>query len=473
MKELKWASTPCAPRKNPERYFEPHICRLALAEGSFTLEWFDNGGDGAHTLYYRLRGSEDEYTAFPLTDKCATVTGLKNDCDYELFIERDDKSARSHSRLVNPCTPPGVVINYVHPEETYFDFAGIYPASPSIVKLPSGNFLATHDIFGFGNGMGMGFVFISRDGGVTWEYQTEINPLHWATPFVVKGRLYLFGCFGESGNFVISESLDEGKTWSEPVILMYTDKKPKEAALHRGPVPIIEHNGRIYTGFEIGAWASRGEHGFEHSILSASVDSDLLNIDSWEHTPFGTVPQDKFLDENSTADYVVAIEGNAVAGPDGNIYNMLRLDPMTNEVREGSIGLNNACVLFRLKNFDEKLEFVGKIDAPVGMRCKFFVAKDESTGLYFLLGNERTSNNPTNRRCLITLSVSNDLVNWRKLCEVLDCTDMDKHGIGYVSFCFDGDDIVFISRTAWGKLKDEHDNNTITFHRIKNYKSLI
>ena len=473
MKELKWASAPCVPRKDYNRYYEPHICRLAPAEHSFSLEWFDNGSDGGHTLYYRLRESDDEWVAVPLTERCATVEGLTNDVDYVIYIERNDKSAKSHTRLINPCSPPGVVINYVHPDEDYFDFAGIYPASPSIVKLPSGNLLSTHDIFGFGNGLGMGFVYISRDGGESWQYQTEINPLHWATPFVVGERLYLFGCYGESGDFVISESLDEGKTWSEPTVLMRTDKKNKEANLHRGPVPIIQHNGRIYTCFEIGAWASRGEHGFEHSILSASVDSDLMNMDSWEHTPFGTVPQDKFLDENSTADYVVAIEGNAVAGPDGNIYNMLRLDPMTNEVREGSIGLNNACVLFRLKNFDEPLEFVGKVDAPVGMRCKFFVQRDESTGLYFLLGNERAPRNVNNRRSLITLAVSSDLKNWRKLSEVLDCTDIDKHGIGYVTFCFDGEDIIFVSRTAWGKLKDEHDNNTITFHRIKNYKSML
>ncbi len=473
MKELKWASSPCVPRKNPERYYAPHICRLAPGDSKFTLEWFDNGSNGGHTLYCKPHESDGEYTAHSLNNRTVTVSGLRNDTDYEIFIERDDKSAKSHTRLVNPCSPPGVVINYMHPNETYFDFAGIYPASPSIVRLPSGTLLATHDIFGFGSGMGMGFVYASHDGGKTWNYQTEINPLHWATPFVVKGRLYLFGCFGESGNFVISESHDEGKTWSEPVTLMYTDKKPKEAELHRGAMPIIEHNGRIYTGFEIGAWGCRGEHGFEHSILSASVDSDLLNIDSWEHTPFGTVPQDKFLNENSTADYVVAIEGNTVAGPDGQIYNMLRLDPMTNEVREGSIGVNNACVLFKLKSFDEPLELVGRVDAPVGMRCKFFVQRDDATGLYFLLSNERTANNPSNRRSLVTLSVSEDLRNWRKLSEVLDCTEIDKHGVGYVSFCFDGEDIIFVSRTAWGKLKDEHDNNMITFHRIKDYKALI
>ena len=107
------------------------------------------------------------------------------------------------------------------------------------------------------------------------------------------------------------------------------------------------------------------------------------------------------------------------------------------------------------------------------MRCKFFVQRDDATGLYFLLSNERTANNPSNRRSLVTLSVSEDLRNWRKLSEVLDCTEIDKHGVGYVSFCFDGEDIIFVSRTAWGKLKDEHDNNMITFHRIKDYKALL
>ena len=113
MKANVWGATPHAPIRHPERYYEPYICRLAPADESFSLEWFDNGSDGAHTLYYRLRGSEDEWISMPLTAKSVKVTGLQNLVDYELYIERDDKSGKSRTRLVNVCDAPGTVINYI------------------------------------------------------------------------------------------------------------------------------------------------------------------------------------------------------------------------------------------------------------------------------------------------------------------------------------------------------------------------
>lgn len=44
--------------------------------------------------------------------------------------------------------------------------------------------------------------------------------------------------------------------------------------------------------------------------------------------------------------------------------------------------------------------------------------------------------------------------------------------VGYVDFVFSGDDIFFLSRTAFNHAHNFHDSNYITAHRIKNFREL-
>ena len=476
MKVQNWCARPHAPLRHPERYYEPYICRLSPADSSFTLEWLDNGSDGGHTLYYRLRGSEDEWLSLPLTEKTATVSGLTNLLDYEFYIERDDKSGRSRTRLVNPCDAPGVVINYIHPEDSYFDFAGNFLGTPNIFVLPSGNYIATHDVFGKSE-HGFAFVFISRDKGKTWEYQCELHPFRECKPFVHNGRFYMIG--GLAKDIGITESLDEGRTWSKPVTLFRTDSYfngVQRSMVQLSETPVIEHNGRIVFSFEIGAWALIGPQGFESSMMSAPADADLLDADSWEYVPLTTAPQDKILPklDKIKCDYVFEIEGNPISGPDGELYNLIRINHMIAEDicnSDYSVPYNMAS-LYRFRSFDEPLEFVQTVDIPVGLRKMFFTMRDEKTGLYFTLGNESYDLAPK-RRCIYTLSVSSDLRNWRKLKELINCSDREGYCVSQPSFAFDGDDLCYLSRTAWGKVKDQHDNNMMTFHVEKNFRNLL
>ena len=481
MKPLEWCSAPHAPLRHPERYYEPTICRLAPTDGAFTMQWLDNGGDGAHTLYYRLRGSEDEWTAVPLTAKTVTVTGLTNLVDYELYIERDDKSGKSRMRLVNTSDAPGVVINYIHPEDNYYDFAGNFLGTPNIIKLPSGHYLATHDVFGKSE-YGFSFVFISKDKGATWEYQCELHPICECKPFVHRGRLYIIGRFSLE-MIVISESLDEGKSWCEPKEILRGDyyyQRCNRSGFQLSETPVIEHNGRIFMSFEAGAWCEKSDRGFESSMLSAPADADLFDINNWEYVPFTRVPTEKIHIPGVKYDYIVSIEGNPLVGPDGELYNMLRMDHMIAEnilVSDFSVP-NNMAALYKFKSFDEPLEFVQTVDVCVGLRNMFYVRYDEVSGYYFVIGNEcqygtRIDKPNGNRRCVYTLSASKDLKNWRKVKELINCTDTPDYCVSQPAFLFDGDDLCYLSRTAWGKIKDQHDNNMMTFHVEKNFRNLL
>ena len=44
--------------------------------------------------------------------------------------------------------------------------------------------------------------------------------------------------------------------------------------------------------------------------------------------------------------------------------------------------------------------------------------------------------------------------------------DIKEIGFQYPSICFDGDDILILSRTAWNRPHNFHDSNFITFHRL-------
>lgn len=465
MKERQWGLAPYAPKRNPERATDPYICRLMPYDDHFTFEWFDKGADCDHVVCWKVRGSEEAYQSKPANESVVIIDGLRDKTDYEFYIARADGSAKSSLRLVYTCAMDAEVINYNHPEDDHYAFSGHYLSSPGIIKLLSGRLLITHDVFGKGPSQGLTVVYKSDDGGKSWQFLTEMYPLFWPKFFVHRGKLYALGCARQYGDLIISESSDEGATWREPVVLIHSDNGEK-AGLHQSCTPVVTHDGRIYTAMESGNWGLWSDKAFGSMLISAPCDSDLMQKESWDHTPLA------FFDPKNadfpTAEFVTAIEGNAVVAPDGTIYNLLRIDPVNCERKKAQ----NAAVLMKLKNLDEPMEFVRMLDVKVGIRHKFFIQRDEKTGFYFMVHNEEMKKN-IERRCIISLSVSEDLFTWRKLTTLLDCTNTPKAGYSYPSFCIDGDDILYVSRTAFGKLKSEHDNNYVTFHRLKNFRELL
>ena len=84
--------------------------------------------------------------------------------------------------------------------------------------------------------------------------------------------------------------------------------------------------------------------------------------------------------------------------------------------------------------------------------------------------------NPVSVRNAQALCSSSDLINWKTHCIALQHDDVKNHGFQYVEWLFDGNDIIFLSRTAYedaaGGANNNHDANFLTFHRIRNFRSL-
>jgi len=58
--------------------------------------------------------------------------------------------------------------------------------------------------------------------------------------------------------------------------------------------------------------------------------------------------------------------------------------------------------------------------------------------------------------------------------DLLDYRDHDANDVGfqYVDFMIEGNDILYLCRTAMNGAHNYHDANYQTFHRIKNFRNL-
>jgi hypothetical protein len=74
-------------------------------------------------------------------------------------------------------------------------------------------------------------------------------------------------------------------------------------------------------------------------------------------------------------------------------------------------------------------------------------------------------------RNTLALVSSEDLRKWQVRAVVLEHPDVSHHGFQYVDWLFDGDDLIAVSRTAFGDAHNCHDANYLTFHRIRDYRT--
>lgn len=352
--------------------------------------------------------------------------------------------------------------------------SGIYLGSPSIAKLSGGELVVSHDFFGpncpkdNNNRPDTTRIYLSNNGEHTWQFAAEIKGQYWSFIFFYKGALYLLGTSAEYGDIVIRYSTDKGCSWSQP-----EDKNTGllfKGYYHCAPTPIVEHQNRLWRAFEDNPsliWGS----GFLSLVISTPKDADLLNASSWQKT--NELPYDPERDPKDFGcdDKMGWFEGNIVAAPDGELYNILRVNSMPVSNRAAMAKVWDAAIL----SFDPKSGF---IQFPGGM-SKFTIRFDEKSRRYWSLTNEVFNRKNPEQRNILALISSYDLINWKRHCVVLYAWEDEnliglqcKIGFQYVDWLFDDEDIVFVSRTAYKDAHSFHDANYITFHRLRNFRKL-
>lgn len=361
--------------------------------------------------------------------------------------------------------------------------AKTYLGSPSIVRLPDGSLIATHDYFGPGcprNHEGeeaLVSVYRSEDNGQTWINITHIMNCYWSSLFYYRDALYIIGPSQGYGSFVIRKSTDGGFTWTQPRdqhsgLLLKGGYYHENPNYHTSVVPMLFHNGRIYRGVE-NCIDTKWGLGFETFVISIDENDDLLEASNWRISNKIQYNPDFLPWKNEeTGGW---LEGNVCAAPDGQIWNILRVQcyPHTDVAAMVKVSADGSTI-----SFDPAADL---INFPGG-RTKFVIRRDPVTGLYLSLVNAPLKFDPAHagHRNFLSLSQSKDLRNWTVVKELLhDESGLEPQfsalltGFQYADWQFDGDDIIYVVRMAWRGAHNYHDSNRITFHTLRNFRSLL
>lgn len=359
---------------------------------------------------------------------------------------------------------PGTVIRH-EPASS-----GIFVGAPSLVITPEDSFVASLNFTSIQDGdrgaVHKTAIYASPDRGKTWAFQTEIDHQRWSTLFYHADALYLMGVYEAFGNAVIRKSLDGGLTWTNPTDGM--SGLLAEGRYHCAPVPVVIHKGRIWRAMED---ALRGRE-FRAFMMSAPVDSDLLQADNWTFSS-------KLEYNISWCDGAMEgwLEGNAVITPEQEVVDFLRCGL--------GVGKHSIAALVRISpdgltsSFDPEEDFV---HFP-GASKKFTIRYDPESQKYWSLVNwiqpgdmKYLEKEKAGRiRNNLSLVSSTDLSNWIIERTVLYHPDINDHAFQYVDWQFDGEDLVAVSRTAFedglGGADNYHNANFITFHRITEFRN--
>lgn len=360
----------------------------------------------------------------------------------------------------DPVRAPGVIIDHV-PAATRQ-----YVGSPSLVVLPNGVYIASHDVFGPGGTSDHTVLFASSNQGTKWEKRAEISGQFWSGLFVHGGALYLMGTTGEYGNVVIRRSRDEGRTWTDPMD-GYTGLLLKGAKYHTAPVPVVVSHGRIWRAMEDAMGPDGWGRHFRSFMMSAPTGADLLKADNWTCT--NRLARDASWLGGRFGGW---LEGNAVAAPDGNVVNVLRVDDLQYPEHAAIVRISGDG---KTAAFDPTTGF---IPFPGGSK-KFTIRYDPVSRRYWSLVNDvppaLRSHAPGATRNTVALSSSSDLFHWETRATLLRHPDTEKHAFQYLDWQFDGNDIIAVSRTAYddaaGGAHTYHDANYLTFHRIAGFRT--
>ena len=367
--------------------------------------------------------------------------------------------------------PPGVIIAHSPGN------SGIYIGEPSICILPNGDYVASYNEFGPQSGeyaSGVTHIFSSSDKGASWNEISVIRGLTASNMFAYDQVLYIIGTNKTHGNYVlIRKSTDGGKTWTTP-------RDGKTGVLFEGvyltnsPTMVV-HNGRIWRAVEyVAGPIFDGDpyegRPFSPMVISAPVNADLLDAGNWRKSNYVTF--DRTWLEGK---FQMWVEGNVVISPEGKLLNIIRV--------EIPAGVDEHVAFVEISKNGKKASFnpkTGFVKFPGGKK-RYSIKYDPQTKRYWVINNiiapQFRELNPGIVRNQLALSSSTDLRNWQIHEVLLSHPDILHHGFQYPDWQFEGDDIIFVSRTAFddetGGAHNYHDANYLTFHRITDFRQLV
>lgn len=388
--------------------------------------------------------------------------------------------------------------------------------TPSILSLGDGRLVAAYERGGKNRKPDENYTFVltSDDGGRTWTQRGSTRITH--------GRLFAAGktlyYLGHQGNLKIIRSDDRGEHWTTAVELT------KGQSWHQSACNVWHARGHVYLVMErrvnnaIKAWAVGA---LAPVLLRGKVDADLTKPENWtfaSELSFGAaLPGQKqnypaldwfgvpFLAQNYPDRNPVG--GKRTTSPMGwletNVVQILDPDHFWFDPEQRTFHLfmrahTGGTGYAALAKVVEKTDgtMVTELErAPSGKRMlwlpfpggqmRFHVCHDAKSGLYWLLSSQATDSMtrpdrlpterydlPNNERHRLVLHFSKNMVDWC-FAGIVAIGASPKQARHYAAMDIDGEDLVILSRSGDERAKSAHDGNLITFHRVRQFRSLV
>ena len=273
----------------------------------------------------------------------------------------------------------------------------------------------------------------------------------------------MLSCSTEYGDLLIGKSIDGGKSFSAPVTLLRgSNGKNGGVGVHKNPQNLMVQNGHLWCTMEWGSWANK-DYCHAAMVASCPVDADLLDPTSWSFSK--PVKFDRFAPElEDCAVPTMTIEGTLVVDPEGHLLNVMRFGKFHN------------ALVYRVntEDPDAPLTYQRCMEFP-GNFSKFMIKYDAVSGRYVSIATRICAPEEAKHRNLLSLVASKDLVHWDVVEDLLDyrAHDPKKMGFQYVDFEIEGEDIIYLCRTAINNANSYHNSNYSTFHRIEDFRDKI
>lgn len=355
---------------------------------------------------------------------------------------------------------PGIPITHIFPE------SGLAAATPSIVVLPNGHYLVSHDLHGKTNRST--HVHLSSDSGRTWRKIAEVDGQFWSTLFRIDNEVYLLGVNEIWGQIVIRRSADWGRTWTTPKDA-HSGRLLEGKGYHCSAGAVVIHQNRIFKCIERPVPDIHAFENWKAQILSAPLGSDLLNAANW------TVSNAIDYFTQSHARPGRWYEGNMAVDPNDRLKCILRMYFPDRYRRAALLDVSDDGTTL---SFDKMIDFYGS-------HSKFTIRYDPVSRMYYSVTNLITWNppdngwpiNPEQIRNVLALTCSPDMENWHLKTLLLsyrlgqDNSKGNPVGFQYADFQIEGSDIIFVLRNAWLGSRNWHDAAWITFHRIDDFRA--
>jgi hypothetical protein len=206
---------------------------------------------------------------------------------------------------------------------------------------------------------------------------------------------------------------------------------------------------------------------FSAFVISAAEDDNLLRAATWQSTR--RLHQDRSLLGGHLTEWA---EGNVVVDGNGQLVDVLRIFAWM--LDEEKVGLMHIA-----EDGAVSLDPAEDLVTMPGGGKKYTIRWDPESRRYWSLTNHVPEPNKValglrarNTLCLVE---SADLRHWRVSQVLLHHPDDRGYAFQYADWIFDGEDILFTSRTsaadAEGGAHSYHDANYLTFHRLAGFRA--